>query len=163
MLLKGNHQIVSCDLTDFVESERIIDATIQNSGKLSGLVHAAGIEITIPLRAMRFQKLFDLLKINTISALELSRIISKNIYCPDNGSSIVFISSIMDTVGQPGKSAYCASKAALLGAVRALALELAYKKIRVNAISPAIVRTPLSEHLLSSLTNFCCKSTCISP
>jgi len=73
----------------------------------------------------------------------------KNI-CED-GASIIFIASIMSILGQPAKVAYCSSKGALISGVRAMALELANKKIRVNAISPGVVRTPLIDDMFKSI------------
>ena len=57
----------------------------------------------------------------------------------------------MGMVGEPAKIAYSASKGALLAGCRSMALELASKKIRVNCISPAIVRTELSDKLFAEL------------
>jgi NAD(P)-dependent dehydrogenase (short-subunit alcohol dehydrogenase family) len=61
--------------------------------------------------------------------------------------SIVFISSIMGTVGSPGAAAYGSSKGALDAMARSLALELATKRIRVNCVAPAFVRTPMFERM----------------
>ncbi len=62
----------------------------------------------------------------------------------DSGASIIFVASIMGIVGEVGKTAYAMSKGALIAGVRSLSLELALKKIRVNAISPGVVITPMS-------------------
>ena len=62
------------------------------------------------------------------------------------------ISSILSIVGRGGVSAYAASKGAMVSAVKAMALELAPRKICINCISPGTVRTPLMERFLSSLS-----------
>lgn len=63
------------------------------------------------------------------------------------GGRIIAISSISGQTGQPGQVNYSASKAALLGAVKALARELARKKILVNAVAPGFIDTDMTEKL----------------
>lgn len=118
--------------------------------KFNGFVHCAGIEETIPLLLQKPDATNTIFKINLFSAVELLRIISKKKYSVD-GASFIFISSVMGKLGQPGKVGYCSTKAAILGMVRAAALELSKRKIRVNAISPGIVDTPLTQKLFSKL------------
>jgi NAD(P)-dependent dehydrogenase (short-subunit alcohol dehydrogenase family) len=66
------------------------------------------------------------------------------------GGSIVFISSVMASVGAPGAAAYSLSKAALHGLARSLALELAPVQIRVNCVAPGFVQTPMFDRMASS-------------
>ena len=68
-------------------------------------------------------------------------------------ASIVLISSVMSILGQPGKVGYCSSKSATLGLVKSSALELAKKKIRINAISPGVVLTPMTKALFNQLSS----------
>src|SRR5690606_10257194 len=64
--------------------------------------------------------------------------------------SVVLISSIMGIVGARGMAAYSASKAALASLARSLAVEWAPKKIRVNAVAPGIVPSPLVESMFGA-------------
>lgn len=66
------------------------------------------------------------------------------------GGSIINVSSIFGIAGAPNRAAYAASKAAVIGLCRALAVEWAVHAIRVNAIAPAFVRTPMTERLLAA-------------
>lgn len=63
--------------------------------------------------------------------------------------SLVTISSQMGAVGYPGRSAYCATKHAVDGLTRALAVEWARERIRVNAVAPTFVETPLTKPMLA--------------
>ena len=65
------------------------------------------------------------------------------------GGAIVSIASTAAFVGLPGRGAYCAAKAGILGLTRALALEVAAAKIRVNAVAPGFTRTKLIEQGLA--------------
>ena len=86
-----------------------------------------------------------------IAGFELAKhTIKKKNFCADGGS-LVFISSVMGSVGSPAKAAYCSSKAAINGGVKALALELASRRIRVNSISPAMVNTGTTKALLATI------------
>lgn len=118
--------------------------------KFDGLVHCAGIEETLPLNLYSPDKIKNLFNVNVFSGIELLRHFTKKKFSND-GASIVYLSSVMGTLGQPGKVGYCATKSALLGVVKASALELAKRKIRVNSVLPGIVNTPMTQKLFSQI------------
>jgi NAD(P)-dependent dehydrogenase (short-subunit alcohol dehydrogenase family) len=127
------------DLTEYSLIEPDILSAVSVLGKIDGFVHAAGIEEPAPFRHTTPEKFLKLFRINVIAGFELSRIISGRKFLPGSGASYVFISSVMALLGQPGLVSYCSSKGALGAGAKALALELAAKKIRVNCILPGIV------------------------
>ena len=69
------------------------------------------------------------------------------------GGSLLFISSIYGLVGMPGQIAYSATKGALVAAARAMAIELARRRIRVNTLSPGLVETRMTESALDKLSS----------
>lgn len=142
----GNHKSCILDLHKEEDIKKIIADTINESGKIDGFIHAAGYEITKPLRKTTMDDFLSLFTINTVSAFSIIRELLKQKASP---LSFVLISSIMGTLGERGKIAYCASKGGLLSSVKALALEIAPKKHRVNTISPAMVKTPLVSAMLA--------------
>lgn len=146
-----DHQIYSFDVTKYDFIEDLISNSVNRTGKISGFIHSAGIERTLPLKVMDPKTYIELFETNVISGFEFAKILTKKKYIAEN-ASLVFIASIMSQLGQPGKTAYCSSKSAVVGGVRALALELSSKNIRVNAISPAVVQTEMSKKLYSSLS-----------
>jgi NAD(P)-dependent dehydrogenase (short-subunit alcohol dehydrogenase family) len=150
-LEKGDHSFYSVDLTHYDELEKLVSTIVDQHGKISGFIHSAGTELTLPLNAMKPQLYEKLFSINVIAGFEFVKYIvsKKNIH--EEGASIVFIASVMSILGQPAKIAYCSSKGAIVSAVKAMALELAQKKVRVNAISPGIVRTPLVDEMFKSI------------
>lgn len=145
------HNLFEFDFTNLNEIEFLIKSVVENSGIIDGFVHSAGIEMTRPLKMLKVNLYKDVFDINTISALEITRLISKNNII-NNGASIIFISSIVGILGQAGKTAYSASKGALIAASKCLSLELASKGIRVNTILPALVETEMSSKILESLS-----------
>ena len=93
----------------------------------------------------------NLFSVNVISAFEISKIILKKKYSAEN-LSLVFISSIMSILGQPGKVGYCSSKGALISGVKALAIEYASRNVRANCISPAIIETEMVKKLFDTIS-----------
>lgn len=144
-----NFRFITFDLTNIDAVESLFVKDLKDI-KFSGFVHCAGIEETLPLTLYTPQRILDIFQINVFSAIEMLRFLSKKKHSVDE-SSFVLLSSVMGDLGQPGKVGYCASKSAVLGVVRSLSLELAKRKIRVNAVSPGIVNTPLTERLFDQV------------
>lgn len=136
---------VALDLNNFNEYDSLFDRNL-NQVKFDGFVHCAGMEETLPISLYSTDKITNIFKLNVFSGIELLRFFSKKKYSND-AASVVFISSVMGELGQPGKLGYCATKAAILGVVKSSALELAKRKIRVNSISPGVVNTPMTKKL----------------
>ncbi len=137
-LCRNETMLFSEDLTDFSKYESIIEETHQKFGTIYGFVHSAGIEQTILLQQLTIDNLKSIFAINVFSAIEFARIISKKKY-KDTNQSIVLISSVMGVVGNKGLTSYSASKGAVIAMIKSMALELASKNIRVNAVSPGHV------------------------
>jgi len=138
-----SHCAVSLDLCDHPRLPDALDTIVTRLGPLAGLVHAAGVSLTLPLATTTPADLDRLLAINVTAALHLTSLAVKRQHWVAEGGSIVFIASVMGIVGEAGKAAYACSKGAILAGARSLAVELAPRHIRVNAISPGVVQTPL--------------------
>ncbi len=147
----GKHLYYSQDITKFNALELFIRDSVSNIGKISGFIHAAGAERTLPFKIMRPEYYEDLFSINVISGFEIARIISNKSYLDASGASFVFIASVMGYLGQTGKVGYCSSKGALLSGMKAIALELINRKIRVNCISPGIIETDMTNKLFENI------------
>jgi len=150
-LENGNHIYFAQDITEYDKVESVITEAVSRVGKLHGFIHSAGMEITLPLKMMKPERYEQLFSINVIAGFEIAKIISKSKYLDDGGASLIFISSVMSILGESGKVGYCASKGALISGVRAMALELVNKNIRVNSISPSIIETDMTKRLFESI------------
>ena len=140
------------DLNNFSEIKPKIQSLSQKIGRIYGLCNAAGIVETRPLSSCKTSHLQALLNINLIAGIEVARVVSRRDVMEEEGGAILFISSIYGKVGVPGQIGYSASKGAISSAARAMAIELAKRKIRVNILLPGLVTTKMSEDALSILS-----------
>ena len=139
MLAGKGHVTIKCDLTNTEER----DSLIAKIGKLDGLVNCAGVGMTLPFKFCTEKELGRIMNINFFGPVYLVQTLAKEKKINKN-ASIVYMASIDGTVtGHIGNSCYAASKGAIMGSVRAQALEFAGRGIRVNCVSPARVNTPL--------------------
>lgn len=134
--------------TDLIENSV---TTFLEGIKIDGFVHCAGIEETMPISLYKPQNVREIFDINVFSGVELLRVLSKK-KLSNEGASFVFLASVMSELGQPGKIGYCTTKSAVLGLVKSASLELAKRKIRVNAVSPGVVVTPMTNKLFDLIT-----------
>jgi NAD(P)-dependent dehydrogenase (short-subunit alcohol dehydrogenase family) len=140
------HLVDPFDLADLDAIPDHIASIARDFGGLDSVVHAAGIHSARPLRMIDAAHLDGVIHANLSSAFLLAKGFRSKLVTKRN-PSIVFVSSVMATVGQPGVSAYAASKGALSALTRSLSLELARDGIRVNAVEPGIVSTEMTERL----------------
>ena len=119
--------------------------------KFDGMIYSAGVEYTLPIKSMKYEDLLLLFNVNILAIHQSIKYFSQKKISNSN-SSIVIISSIMSELGAAGKSAYCSSKSSINGLVKASALELSRRCIRVNSISPGIVLTKMGFNLLDKMT-----------
>lgn len=133
-----SHLVVAGD----INSSEFIKELVEKCGKIDGLVHAAGIGPMCPVGMLTDEHIDSVMRTNYYSFLELMKYYSKNKY-RNARLSVVAVSSVSSSSGWGGVVAYCGSKGALSSSVRALAMELASKGIRVNAVCPSNIKTPL--------------------
>ena len=138
------HSALSMDLAEEEDLTRLFDFAVADGKKLNGLVHSAGASKIIPILLLKRPMLEQEMRINYFAFMELVRLFAKNKYA--SGGSIVGISSIAATQPEKGQTNYTASKAAMIAATQALAIELAPKKIRINTILPGCVQTRMADY-----------------
>lgn len=146
------YAIIPWDLSDLDSLQDYSKKVKETVGPISGFVHCAGIQKTMPLSLMKKQTIFDVFNLNTFSAMLLVSIFSKNGYFMEN-ASFVLISSLATHEGAMGKSIYAASKGAIEGFIPATASELASKGIRLNAVIPGIVKTEMVDDFFKNLSD----------
>ncbi len=148
----SEHIIAKFNLTDTDGIPAWVDGLCkQNATCLDGVVHAAGTLNRTPLRVLSKAKMDEVMLVNVYAALALLRAVSNKGIMATEGGSIVLLSSTAALKGSAGMVAYASSKGALISMVKSAAVELAPKKIRVNCIAPAYVRTPMWEQTSAAL------------
>lgn len=131
--------IVVADVTKGTDREKIINETIKKFGKIDVLVNNAGLGFfanVVDLKMDDYDKIMDL---NVTSVFHLTQLAIPHLIVSQG--NIVNVSSVFGLRPSAGKAAYCMSKAALDQFTKCLALELAPKNVRVNAINPAAIKT----------------------
>lgn len=145
----GNGAIaITADVTDEAAVASVV-AQAGELGELSVLVTAAGTNRPGPARDYPLEDWDVLFDVNVRATFLACRAFGDNLLARGASGSIVTISSQMGAVGYPGRVAYCASKHAVDGMTRALAVEWARDRIRVNAVAPTFVETPLTAPMLA--------------
>ncbi|MBN1414278.1 MAG: SDR family oxidoreductase [Bacteroidales bacterium] len=146
----GNHMVVSVDLMEYDTVKDAVKNIVIQKGRVDGLINCAGISTTLPLNAVSPDKMEHFFRTNVIGGINLTNQVVRISNFSEIGGSVVFISSVMGVAGENGKSLYSMTKGALIAAVRSMAIELAKRNIRVNAISPGVVETPMSKNAIYS-------------
>jgi NAD(P)-dependent dehydrogenase (short-subunit alcohol dehydrogenase family) len=134
-----NHQQFIADLG----TDKGIESLVGMLPKLDGIVHTAGIIKPKPFQFINRTELDEIMNINFFGPTILTNnLVRKKLI--NNQASLVFISSISGTMCSfIGGSSYSASKGALNGIIKAMALDLAPKQIRVNSIIPGMIETSI--------------------
>jgi NAD(P)-dependent dehydrogenase (short-subunit alcohol dehydrogenase family) len=150
LLSSGDHKIALLDINNLNE----VNSFIESIETIDSFVNSAGIINTQLFNFLKEESLKDIMQTNFFSpVLFLQKLIKKKKIV--NGGSIVFISSIGGSeITSLGLSSYAASKSAINGISKTLALELSSKRIRVNNILPGMVQTELLDHTAFSEEDF---------
>lgn len=147
--MEGKGVSYSFDLDNVEGIKELIITIVEEKGKLDGFIHAAGIELTNPVKLTKFADYVSLFQVNCLSAFEIVKNLGIKTF--NKGGSIVLISSISGIIARMGLSAYAASKGALMSAARVMALEMSSREIRVNTVSPGTILTPMMKKALDEM------------
>lgn len=134
----GQIENVGPALTDFLAASKIT---------ISRFVHAAGVSKIMPVNVTRIEDVRNTFGVNTVAPFEIVQVLSSRRGNSSALKNVVFVSSAISKRGAKGHAIYGASKAALDGMMRGLAVELA-PKVRVNSVLPGFVKTPMTEAVL---------------
>lgn len=152
-LAGGGHGVYPYDLMDTAGIPALLDTIARDMGPLWGLVHCAAIQLTKSIRFLKTNEFASVMTLGVESALALVEALQRDGVRHAEGGSVVLLSSVSGSTGQPGFAVYCASKGAVESITRSLARELASRRIRVNSVAPAQVLTESLDALKQSLTD----------
>lgn len=112
--------------------------------RIDGLVNCAGSTLIGHAEQLTDAELVDILDLNVVGSFRMCREVGRCMLA-DRGGSIVNIGSLTSVGGFPGRAAYTVSKHAVIGLTKALAAEWGSRGVRVNALVPGFVRTPMTD------------------
>ena len=150
------------DLTDHINSQgfkasyEVLDVNnedevsnfINNAEPFDILINNAGTNRPAKLIDTKIEDFDYVMSLNVRSVITLTKLVVKKMLDSNIRGSIINVSSQMGHVGGPNRTTYCSSKFAIEGFTKSLAIELGPDGIRVNAICPTFIQTPMTEPFL---------------
>ena len=139
---------IAADIADAAARERLVAEAIERAGRVDVLVNNAGISHTVGLADETLDQFEQAMQINTVAVWHLTKLCAAGMVERGSGS-IVNVASMLGHVGSaPIKQAnYCASKGAVVNMTRELALQLARKGVRVNALCPGYFPSEMTQNM----------------
>jgi 3-oxoacyl-[acyl-carrier protein] reductase len=133
----------ACDVTKEADVHDVVRRTMSEHGRLDVLVNNAGITRDASLRRMTVEDFDSVITVH-LRGTWLGIRAASEVMREAGSGSIVNISSMSGKVGNPGQTNYSAAKAGIVGMTKAAAKELAHHDVRVNAIQPGLIKTPMT-------------------
>ncbi|MBT2738805.1 SDR family NAD(P)-dependent oxidoreductase [Bacillus sp. ISL-7] len=152
-LIDAGYQAISiqCDVSDEKSVEAMVQKTVDTFGKLDYAYNNAGIQNPMTDTVELKEEVFDdVMNVNTKGIWLCMKYELLQLRKQGTEGAIVNCSSIGGLIGVPGRSVYHASKHGVLGLTKSTALEYASKGIRINAVCPGIIVTPMVENMLAT-------------
>ncbi len=136
---------VGCNVAKGEDVDALVQAAVERFGSLDVFVNNAGITRDATMRKMTEDMFDQVIAVHLRGTWLGTRAASSAMRDQESGGSIVNISSISGKVGLLGQTNYSAAKAGIVGLTKAAAKEVGFANVRVNAVMPGLIRTPMTE------------------
>jgi 3-oxoacyl-[acyl-carrier protein] reductase len=149
----GNHADLVTDVMDVTDSEKVAQSLRrikEKLGTVTALVCSAGVALEAPFLDITTDLWDRIITLNLTGTFLVAQAVARDMVAQGISGSIVTISSTYGVSGYVRGAHYSASKAALFGLTKSIALELAPYKIRANCVAPGGVETPLLRRVLAA-------------
>jgi NAD(P)-dependent dehydrogenase (short-subunit alcohol dehydrogenase family) len=140
----GDLDGMASDVSDPVAVDHLIDAAVGYLGRIDVLVNNAGVASEIPFLELRSEEWLRVIETNLNGLYFVAQAVAKHMVSRGVNGAIVNMSSTNGLQGEPGYAHYNASKAGALLLTKTMAAELGPYGIRVNALCPGYIQTPMS-------------------
>jgi len=147
----GTACFVHADVSRRADNERMIDGCVERYGRLDILFCNAGVNLPKLLPHSSEEEIDGVLDVNVKGPLYAARHAIPIMLGQSGGGTILFTASKTGLVAQTDSPVYCASKGAVVMLAKALALDYAARGIRVNALCPGIIDTPMLRHFADAM------------
>lgn len=143
-------KFLTFDVADTAAAKEMIEADMEANGVYYGVVLNAGITRDNTFVGLSDEEWFDVIDVNLNGFYNVLRPALMPMIRARKPARIVTLSSVSGVIGNRGQVNYSASKAGIIGASKALAVELASRGITVNCVAPGLIKTDMSEEILNS-------------
>lgn len=143
-------KFMTFDVADTAAAKEAIEADMETNGVYYGVILNAGITRDNTFVGLSDEEWFDVIDVNLNGFYNILRPALMPIIRARKPARIVTLSSVSGVIGNRGQVNYSASKAGIIGASKALAVELASRGITVNCVAPGLIKTDMSEEILNS-------------
>lgn len=143
-------KFMTFDVADTAAAKEAIEADMEANGVYYGVILNAGITRDNTFVGLSDEEWFDVIDINLNGFYNVLRPALMPMIRARKPARIVTLSSVSGVIGNRGQVNYSASKAGIIGASKALAVELASRGITVNCVAPGLIKTDMSEEILNS-------------
>ncbi|MFT4892460.1 MAG: glucose 1-dehydrogenase [Candidatus Nanohaloarchaea archaeon] len=147
---RGEAVAVEADISRSEGREKILDETLEAFGRVDLLVNNAGVQTTTPFLELDEEEWDKVLDTNLKATYFLSQLVARHMVEENIEGDIVNISSIHEDTPRRNRNHYDASKAGIRMITKDIALELSDHNIRVNAVAPGFIKTPMNQDVLES-------------
>jgi NAD(P)-dependent dehydrogenase (short-subunit alcohol dehydrogenase family) len=138
---------IAGDVTQEDDVDRVFQTVVEKYGKIDVLINSAGINIRHMIEDFPLQEFQRIIDINLTGVWLCCRAAAR-IMKPQKSGSVINVASALSAIGLPERTAYCSSKAGLIGMTQTLALEWASSNVRCNALCPGPFLTEINVPLL---------------
>ena len=143
-------KFMTFDVADTAAAKEAVEADIEANGVYYGVILNAGITRDNTFVGLSDEEWFDVIDVNLNGFYNVLRPALMPMIRARKPARIVTLSSVSGVIGNRGQVNYSASKAGIIGASKALAVELASRGITVNCVAPGLIKTDMSEEILNS-------------
>lgn len=143
-------KFMTFDVADTAAAKEAIEADMEANGVYYGVILNAGITRDNTFVGLSDEEWFDVIDVNLNGFYNILRPALMPMIRARKPARIVTLSSVSGVIGNRGQVNYSASKAGIIGASKALAVELASRGITVNCVAPGLIKTDMSEEILNS-------------